>query len=80
MNAQGQPDEKDLFLFQTGCRQLEKCRNNLTAAGLAFEGTPVASPLRLLMRDLLKAEKEATTLRKGVEVATAAQLELVTDD
>lgn len=80
MNAQGHPDDKDLFMFQSGCRALEKARNHLTAAGLAFEETPVGHDLRDCMRKLLGVEKHANRLRQNVEVSTASQLELVEDE
>ena len=79
MKANGQPDDRDLFLFQTGCRCLEKAGGHLTAAGMAFKDTPLSRDLHNLMRLFLAVERAANRLRANVELAQAVQLELVDD-
>ena len=79
MNANGQPDDKDLFLIQTGCLALQKASGHLTAAGLSFEDTPLSRELHSLMRQFLAVERAATRLRKNVEVSQAPQMELMDD-
>lgn len=80
MNANGHPDDKDIFLIQTGCRALRKAKDNLTAAGLSFEDTPLSRDLRLLMKHMLQVERDANRLRSRVEVSDAPQMELVPDE
>lgn len=80
MNAEGHPDDKDLFLFRTGCVSLRKAGDHITAAGLCFDQTPLDRELRKLMKEFLKVEREANRLRKNVEISQADQLELVEDD